>query len=132
MKLITPSSTATTMTATNMATRKLAIKKGKVCPIPPAVVINPVTAPRSHGEPRPVSDPSSESPSENAIEIPAPMEAASPTRKASQLLCEANAAAKMGASVETEPSINPAKPGCTTCSKNNLRWDSSSLAFALV
>src|SRR2546421_4967619 len=79
------------MTATSMATRKLLIRKGRVCPIPPAVVINPVTPPRSHGDPRPVSDPSSESPSEKAIEIPAPIEAASPTRKASQLLCEAKA-----------------------------------------
>src|SRR6267378_8160718 len=121
------SSTATIITATTIATWKLPIKKGKVCPIPPAVVINPVTAPRSQGEPRPVSDPSSDSPSENAIEMPAPMEAASPTKNASQLLCEAKAAAKIGASVETEPSINPAKPGCTTCSRNSLRCDSSSL-----
>jgi len=30
-------------------------------------------------------------------------------------LCVANAAANTGASVETEPSIKPANPGCTTC-----------------
>src|SRR5437763_6231988 len=108
---MTQSSTATTTAATSVAARKLEIKNGSVCPIPPAVVINPVTPPRSQGEPHPVSEPSSESHSENAMEIPAPMEAASPTRNASQLLCEANAAAKIGASVETEPSIKPAKPG---------------------
>jgi hypothetical protein len=34
-----------------------------------------------------------------------------PTRKASLLVCVAKAAAKTGASVETEPSINPARPG---------------------
>src|SRR2546429_7636157 len=86
--------------------------------MPPAVVMSPVTPPRSHGEPRPVSEPSSESPSENAMEIPAPIEAASPTRNASELCRVANAAANSGASVETEPSISPAKPGCTTCSKD--------------
>src|SRR6516162_1259208 len=39
------------------------------------------------------------------------MAAASPTRNVFQLLCVANAAAKSGASVETEPSISPASPG---------------------
>src|SRR6266850_8541163 len=100
------------------------MRNGIVCPIPPAVVISPVTDPRNHGDPRPVSDPSSESPSENAIEMPAPIDAASPTRNASQLLCEAKAAANNGASVETDPSIKPASPGCITCSKNNFRCDS--------
>src|SRR5256885_9843188 len=89
------------------------MRKGRVCPIPPAVVINPVTPPRSQGDPRPVNEPSSESPSEKAIEIPAPIEAASPTKKASQLLCDAKAAAKSGASVDTDPSIKPARPACT-------------------
>src|SRR5215471_9517454 len=102
---MTQSSTATTITATSMATRKLEITNGSECPIPPAVVIKPVTAPRSQGDPLPVSEPSSESPSENAIEIPAPIEAASPTKNASQLCFVANAAANRGASVETEPSI---------------------------
>src|SRR5439155_12085994 len=99
------------MTATSIARRKLLIRKGRVCQIPPAVVTNPLTPPRSHGDPRPVSDPSSESPSEKAIEIPAPIEAASPTKNASQLLCDAKAAANSGASVDTEPSIKPASPG---------------------
>src|ERR1700730_11452607 len=111
-----------------VATRKSEIRNGSVCPIPPAVVINPVAAPRIHGDPRPVNDPSSDNDSANPIEIPAPTDAASPTKNASQLLCVAKAAANNGANVETDPSINPASPGCTTCSKNNLRCDSSSCA----
>src|SRR2546429_1312786 len=99
--------------------------------MPPAVVMSPVTPPRSHGEPRPVSEPSSESPSENAMEIPAPIEAASPTRNASELCRVANAAANSGASVETEPSISPAKPGCTTCSKNRSEEHTSELQSRL-
>jgi len=78
---------------------------------PPIVVITPQIPPRNHGEPRPVKDPSSESASAKPMEMPAPMDAASPTRKVDQLLCVANAAAKSGASVETEPSIKPARPG---------------------
>ena len=38
--------------------------------------------PRSRGLPRPVSSPVSERPSENAIEMPAPIEVASPATKA--------------------------------------------------
>src|SRR6266550_3504169 len=118
----------TTITAISVATWKLPIRNGSVCPNPPAVVINPVAAPRIHGDPRPVSDPSSDSDSANPIDIPAPNEAANPTRNASQLLCVAKAAAKSGASVETDPSINPASPGCTICSKNNLLCEASSAA----
>ena len=33
----------------------------------------------------------------------------------------AKAAANSGASVETEPSIRPARPGCTTCKTNSRR-----------
>ena len=36
------------------------------------------------------------------------------------------AAAKTGASVETEPSIRPARPGCTICSTNSRRLAASS------
>ena len=50
--------------------------------------------------------------------MPAPVEAASPTSSASWLLWVAKAAAKIGARVETEPSISPARPGCTICSTN--------------
>ena len=49
-----------------------------------------------------------------------------PTRKASWLFCVANAAANTGASVETEPSMRPTSPGCTTCSTKRLRASSSS------
>src|SRR5262245_57437063 len=110
-QLITPNSTATTRIATVIAARKSLIRNGNVWPRPPAVVIAPVTIPRIHGEPRPVSDPSSDKPSANAIEIPAPNDAAIPTRNASDVLCDAYAAANSGASVDTDPSINPASPG---------------------
>src|SRR5262249_29382130 len=126
------SSIATTITANVVATLKFAIKNGNVCPIPPAVVINPITSPRIHGDPRPVNDPSSDKDSANPIEIPAPSEAASPTRNASQLLCVATAAANRGASVDTDPSINPASPGCTTCSRNSFFCEASSAALALI
>src|SRR3979490_2750145 len=76
-------------------------------------VIRPGTRPRKMGLPRPVSEPSSERPSENAIEIPAPTAEAAPMRKTVRELCVAKAVAKMGARVETEPSIRPARPGCT-------------------
>ena len=78
----------------------------------------PVTMPRISGEPRPVSEPSSDSASAKAIEMPAPTEAAMPTRKVAQVLWVAKAAANSGASVDTEPSISPARPGCTYCSMN--------------
>ena len=45
------------------------------------------------------------------IFAPAPIEAAKPTKNAAQLCLVANAAAKSGASVESEPSISPANPG---------------------
>ena len=45
-------------------------------------VPTPVIPPRTNGLPRPVSSPVSESPSENAIEIPAPTEVASPATNA--------------------------------------------------
>ena len=56
---------------------------------------------------------------------------ANPTRNASPLLCVASAAANNGASVETEPSINPARPGWITCKTNNRfsRAESSSLTL---
>ena len=90
-------------------------------PTPPTAVIAPQISPRTHGCPRPVRLPSSESASANPMLMPAPSEAAMPTRKASQLLRVAKAAAKTGASVETEPSIKPARPGCTICSTNSRR-----------
>jgi len=77
-------------------------------------VIQPGLAGLIIGRPRPVSEPSSESASAKAIEIPAPTEAAKPTRKASHVLCVAKAAAKIGASVETEPSVRGSVTGLMT------------------
>ena len=57
------------------------------------------------GEPRPDNAPSSEAASVKAIETPAPSAAANPTKN---VVCEfwvAKAVAKIGASVETDPSI---------------------------
>jgi hypothetical protein len=45
--------------------------------------------------------------------MPAPTAEAAPIRNTVWELCVAKAVAKMGASVETEPSIRPASPGCT-------------------
>ena len=105
---------------------------GSECPNPPIAVISPQMPPRSRGEPRPVSEPSSERASAKPMLIPAPMEAARPTRKVCKLFWVAKAAANSGASVETEPSINPARPGCTYCS-TNMRWRvSSSSSTALL
>ena len=49
-----------------------------MCRIPPRNVPTPVIAPRVSGVPRPVSSPVSERPSENAIEIAAPIDVARP------------------------------------------------------
>ena len=73
--------------------------------MPPPNVIRPQTTPRSIGAPRPESLPSSYSVSAKPIEMPAPTDAARPTRKAFHGLWVANAAANTGASVDTEPSI---------------------------
>ena len=75
----------------------------------------------SPADPRPEIAPSSEAASVKPMEIPAPIEAARPMRKVFHVSPVAKAAAKMGASVETEPSISPARPGCTQVS-TNWRW----------
>src|SRR5665647_1657032 len=62
------------------------------------VVISPHTVPRSQGVPRPLSEPSSDSASAKPMEMPAPTEAAMPTRNVSQVWWVANAAANSGAS----------------------------------
>src|SRR5258707_819125 len=118
------SSIPTTTNATARALRKSGTRKGSVCPAPPRKVMNPVIAPRMIGLPRPVKTPSSDKASEKAMLIPAPVAAAMPTRNAVIGWRVANAAAKMGASVETDPSMRPARPGCTTC-KRKPRSDSS-------
>ena len=86
----------------------------------------PHTVPRSQGVPRPLSEPSSDSASAKPMEMPAPTEAAMPTRNVSQVWWVAKAAANSGASVDTEPSISPTRPGCTNCSTNTRRAVSSS------
>ena len=103
------------------------IRKGRVWSDPPKKVMMPVIPPRTTGLPRPVSSPSSESASDKAMLIPAPVAAAIPTRKAVKGWWVANAVAKIGASVETEPSISPASPGCTTRSRKSR--DVSSLVL---
>src|SRR5437764_12658963 len=105
----------------------LEIRKGKVCSEPPKKVIIPVIPPRIAGLQRPVSSPVSESASENAILIPAPVAEAIPTRKVVNELCVAKAVAKIGARVETDPSIKPAKPGCTTRSRKSREESSLDL-----
>ncbi|HEY3044304.1 MAG TPA: hypothetical protein VGJ39_09780 [Vicinamibacterales bacterium] len=62
------------------------MRNGSVCPTPPSVVIAPQITPRIHGGPRPVKLPSSDSASANPMLIPAPNDAAIPTRNAAQLL----------------------------------------------
>ena len=85
----------------------------------------PEASPRLTGEPRPDSSPSSEAASVKPIEMPAPTEAATPTRKVVQVSWVAKAVAKIGASVETDPSISPARPGCTQV-RMNWRWAAAS------
>ena len=80
---------------------------------PPNAVAPPVIAPRTTAEPRPVSSPVSDSASENPMLTPAPSAVAMPTTSAVCELLEI-AAAKIGASVETVPSIIPTSAGWTT------------------
>ena len=57
--------------------------------------------------------------------IPAPKEAARPTKNAACAPAR-NAVAKIGASVETVPSISPISAGCTTCSshaRSSTTWN---------
>ena len=106
---IAVSSIATTIPATTRAVCTSEIRNGRVWNTPPMAVIEPVTIPRATAEPRPVSRPSSESASEKPMLMPAPSAVASPTNNAA---CEpdSRAAAKIGASVESVPSIRPDQP----------------------
>src|SRR5215472_6664782 len=106
IQVIVPNSESTTIPAAHNAARKSLIKNGSVCPIPPKALIAPQLNPRTQGWPRPVKLPSSDKASANPMLMPAPAEAAIPTRNASQLFCVAKAAANTGAKVETDPSIN--------------------------
>src|SRR6267154_1845204 len=53
--------------------------------MPPRAVIDPVMSPRIHGVPRPVRLPSSDSASAKPMLMPAPIDAARPTAKASHV-----------------------------------------------
>lgn len=80
--------------------------------------------PRRSGPPRPVTVPSSDNASERPILTPAPSEAARPTKNALRGRPVSPAAAKIGASVETEPSISPSNAGWTSCNINARRVSS--------
>ena len=54
---------------------------------------------------------------------------ATPAMKASNGLCVWSAIAKIGARVESDPSINPVIAGCTRCSKNDLAEAGSALVI---
>jgi hypothetical protein len=125
------SSTRTTKKAIVIAAWNLGIRNGSVWPIPPRAVMAPQTNPRTQGWPLPVRLPSSDSASAKPMLIPAPSDAANPTRNASQEFRVARAAANTGASVDTEPSMSPARPGCTICKTKSRRraLSSSSLTF---
>jgi hypothetical protein len=105
MKEMATSSHPTTTYASFSATARLGMRKGNVWSIPPNPVATPVMLPRWTGLPRPVMVPSSDNASERPMLTAAPSEAASPTKKALKSLAVSPAAAKIGASVETEPSI---------------------------
>src|SRR5210317_905577 len=108
-----------TMTnAVIVAVQKCGIKYGSACPNPPTVVITPDATPRFQGDPRPDNDPSSDAASVKPMEIPAPTDAARPTKNVVQVSWVAKAVAKIGANVDTDPSISPANPGCTHVKTN--------------
>jgi hypothetical protein len=100
------------MAANTSAIVRSGIKTGKAWKTPPTVVITPVIDPRVIAEPRPVCPPSSDSASDRPMLIPAPSAVASPTSSAA---CEvdSSATAKIGASVDSVPSISPTRPGWT-------------------
>ena len=81
----------------------------------------PVTSPLRQGAPRPVSSPSSESASEIAMLMAAPMAAERPTSSATRELPVERAAAKSGAMVEMEPSESPSNAGWPVISRKSLR-----------
>ena len=91
-----------------------------MCRMPPRNVPAPVIAPRAYGFPRPVRSPVSDSPSEKAMLTPAPIAVASPARNAYRGWWVASATAKIGASVDSDPSINPVIAGCTRFSRKDF------------
>ena len=109
-RAIATSSTLTTAIAMGSATLSRSMMNGSEWNVPPRKVAPPVIMPRAVASPRPLMLPSSESASERPMLIPAPSDAARPTRSAA---CgpARNAVAKIGASVETVPSIRPISAG---------------------
>src|SRR6266567_6698071 len=95
------------------------MRNGSVWKMPPAKVPPPVIAPRSTGLPRPVRSPVSDSPSEKAMLTPAPRAVAAPVKKAVSGRWVAKATAKMGARVDSDPSISPLSAGWTRVSRND-------------
>ena len=94
------------MPATTNALWMLQMMKGSVWKMPPSIVMPPVIEPRTTAEPRPVCSPVSDSASDQPMLTPAPKATPRPTTSA---VCELDviAAAKIGASEDTVPSIMP-------------------------
>ena len=70
-------------------------------------------SPRCQGSPRPVYCPVSESASEKPMLTAAPIAVASPAKNAMWGSSVESATAKIGASVDSEPSISPISAGWT-------------------
>ena len=87
--------------------------------MPPTNVPPPVIAPRSIGLPRPVRSPVSDSPSEKAMLTPAPRAVAAPVKNAVSGWWVARTTAKIGARVDSDPSISPLSAGWTRLSRND-------------
>ena len=73
----------------------------------------PTVSPRLIGEPRPDSLPSSERDFGEAHRDAGADRGGKPDQERLPGVVVAKAAAKIGASVDTDPSISPASPGCT-------------------
>src|SRR5215211_1959443 len=113
------------------------MRKGSVWNTPPTNVPPPVIAPRSQGLPRPVNSPVSERASEKPMLTAAPMAVARPAKKAMCGSSVDSATAKIGASVESDPSINPISAGCTrerrnACSSSVKRDSAAALSLVVL
>ena len=85
--------------------------------MPPRNVPAPVIEPRMSGLPRPVSSPVSDRPSEKPMLTAAPSAVTRPAMKAKRGSCVASAMPKIGASVDSDPSMSPTMAGCTRWSR---------------
>src|SRR5674476_1662919 len=112
----------TTINAIVVAVQNSGMRYGSVWPSPPMAVMTPDAMPRFQGDPRPEILPSSCAASVKPIEIPAPTDAERPTRKVVHGSWVAKAVAKIGAMVEIDPSISPAKPGWTQVRMNSVSY----------